>query len=176
MQNKKNKKNLLLPLVVIVVLISVVAFLLWKENILDLFKPYPYAMTRIDNYPAVVETTKKIDSRKKAVVSSKEEFDALMNEILSDTSKVNLPSVDFNKERLLISTTQSNDSFGYGIKVKSIVKDEENKKLNAIITYTKPGETCINEEKANIAIDMVKIEKNGFEVSFESEMKTKECK
>ena len=117
MQNKKNKKNLLLPLVVIIVLISVVSFLLWKENILDLIKPYPYAMTRIENYPAVIETTKKIDSRKKAIVNSKEEFDALMNEILSDTSKVNLPSVDFNKERLLISTTQSNDSFGFGIKV-----------------------------------------------------------
>ena len=78
MQTKKNKKNLLIPLVVIIVLISVLGVILWKENILDLFKPYPYALTRIDNFPAVVETSNKVTDKKRLVVSSQEEFEKLL--------------------------------------------------------------------------------------------------
>lgn len=175
MQNKKAKKNLLLPLVIIVALISVVGFLLWKENILDLFKPYPYAMERLEEFPVVVESTKKVENKMRKVINSQEEYNSFMNEILDDTSKVKMPSVNFNSQRLVIATTETNDTLGYGVKVKSIVKDDATKKLNAIITYTKPGETCVNEEKQNVAIEMVTIEKNDYEVSFEREMKTKEC-
>lgn len=175
MQNKKNKKNLLIPLVVIVVLITVLGIILWKENILDLFKPYPYALTRIDNFPTVVETTNKVVDKKRLVVSSQEEFEKIMEELLSDKSKINLPAVDFSKNRVIIASTETNETTGYSAKISSVVKDEQNKKLNTIITFTKPGETCINEEKTNVAIDIVTIEKNDFEVTFDRETKTKEC-
>jgi len=175
MQNKKNKKNLLIPLVVIVVLITVLGVILWKENILDLFKPYPYALTRIDNFPAVVETTNKVTDKKRLVVSSQEEFDKVMGELLSDKSKVKLPTVDFSKNRVIVASTETNETTGYSVKISSVIKDEQNKKLNTIITFTKPGETCINEEKTNVAIDVVTIEKNDFEVTFDRETKTKEC-
>lgn len=175
MQNKKNKKNLLIPLVIIVGLIAVLGVILWKENILDLFKPYPYALTRIDNFPAVVETTNKVTDKKRLVVSSQEEFDKVINELLSDKSKVKIPSVDFTKNRVIIASTETNETTGYSVKISSVIKDEQNKKLNSIITFTKPGETCINEEKTNVAIDLVTIEKNDFEVTFDRETKTKEC-
>jgi hypothetical protein len=175
MQTKKNKKNLLIPLVVIIVLISVLGVILWKENILDLFKPYPYALTRIDNFPAVVETSNKVTDKKRLVVSSQEEFDKVISELLSDKSKLNLPSVDFSKNRVVIAATETNETTGYSVKISSVIKDEQNKKLNTIVTFTKPGETCINEEKPNVAIDIVTIEKNDFEVTFDRETKTKEC-
>jgi len=153
----------------------VLGVILWKENILDLFKPYPYALTRIDNFPAVVETTNKVTDKKRLVVSSQEEFDKVMGELLSDKSKVKLPTVDFSKNRVIVASTETNETTGYSVKISSVIKDEQNKKLNTIITFTKPGETCINEEKTNVAIDVVTIEKNDFEVTFDRETKTKEC-
>jgi hypothetical protein len=94
-----------------------------KENILDFFKPYPYAMTRIDGYPMIVDNTKKVD-KQRAVVNSKEEFDNLMSKILDDTSKVKMPETDFSKNRLLVVTSGTNDTKGYGIKVKSIYRNK----------------------------------------------------
>jgi len=175
MQNKKNKKNLLIPLVIIVALIAVLGLILWKENILDLFKPYPYALARIENFPAVVETTNKVSDKKRLVVSSQEEFDKVIDELISDKSKVKLPSVDFSQNRVVIASTETNETTGYSVKISSVIKDEQNKKLNTIVTFTKPGETCINEEKTNVALDIVTIEKNDFEVTFDRETKTKEC-
>ena len=171
---KKNKSNLLIPAVVIVVLIFVLGFVLMKENILDFFKPYPYAMTRIDGYPMIVDNTKKVD-KQRAVVNSKEEFDNLMSKILDDTSKVKMPETDFSKNRLLVVTSGTNDTKGYGIKVKSIYRNEEQNKLDAVILLTKPGETCQNAEEANIAIDIVKLDKNNGEVTFDKEERTVEC-
>jgi len=171
---KKNKSNLLIPAVIIVVLIIVLGFVLMKENILDFFKPYPYAMTRIDGYPTVIANTKKIE-KQRVVVNSKEEFDSLMAKILDDTSKVKMPETDFSKNRLLVVTTGTNDTKGYTIKIKSIYKNEEQKKLDAVILLSKPGESCQNPEEANIAIDIVKLEKNNGDVTFDKEERTVEC-
>ena len=148
---------------------------MWKENILDLFKPYPYALTRIDNFPTVVETANKVTDKKRLVISSQDEFDKVATELFSDKSKINLPKIDFTKNRVVLAATETNETTGYSVKISSVIKDEKNKKLNTIITFTKPGETCINEEKSNIAIDLVTIEKNDFEVTFDRESKTKEC-
>ena len=175
MQTKKNRNKLLIPLVLIVVLISVLGVILWKENILDLFKPYPYALTRVDNFPAIIETTNKVADKKRLVVSSQEEFDKVINELVSDKSKIKIPTVDFSKKRLIIASTETNDTTGYSVKIRSVIKDDQTKKLDAIVTFTKPGETCINEEKNNIGIDMVTVEKNDYEVTFDRENKTKEC-
>ncbi len=175
MQNKKSKQNLLIPLIIIVVLISGLGVILWKENIMDLFKPYPYALTRIDNFPTVIETTNKVADKKRVVVSSQDEFEKVINELVSDRSKISLPTVDFNNNRLIIAATETNETTGYSVKISSVVKDEQNKKLNTIVTFTKPGESCINDDKTNIAIDLVTIEKNDFEVSFDRQTKTKEC-
>lgn len=175
MQIKKNKKNLLIPLIVIVVLISILGVILWKENILDVFKPYPYALTRVDDFPKVVETSNKVNDKKRLIVSSQEEFDKVINELVSDKSKIKIPSIDFNKNRLIIASTETNETLGYSVKISSVIKDDQNKRLNTVVTFTKPGETCINEEKVNIAIDMVTIEKNDYEVDFDRETRTKEC-
>jgi len=174
MQIKKNKKNLLIPLIVIVVLISILGVILWKENILDVFKPYPYALTRVDDFPKVVETSNKVNDKKRLIVSSQEEFDKVINELVSDKSKIKIPSIDFNKNRLIIASTETNETLGYSVKISSVIKDDQNKRLNTVVTFTKPGETCINEEKVNIAIDMVTIEKNDYEVDFDRETRTKE--
>lgn len=175
MQVKKNKKNLLIPLIVIVVLISVLGVILWNENILKIFKPYPYALTRVDNFPAVIETANKVAEKKRLVVSTQEEFDKVINELISDRSKVQIPTIDFNQNRVIIAATETNETLGYSVKISSVIKNDENKKLNTIVTFTKPGETCINEEKTNVAIDIVTIEKNDYEVEFDRESKTKEC-
>jgi hypothetical protein len=172
---KKNKSNLLIPAVVIVVLILILGFVLMKENILDFFKPYPYAMTRIEGFPTVVVSAKKIE-KQRAIINSQEEYDNLMNNILDDVTKVKTPSVDFSKNRLLVVTTSTNETKGHAIKVKSILKNTEENRLDAVILLSKPGETCQNPEESNIAIDMVILEKNNGDVSFDKEEKTVECK
>ena len=172
---KKNKSNLLIPAVIIVVLVVVLGVVLMKENILDFFKPYPYAMTRIEGFPAVIASTKKIE-KQRAIINSKEEFDNLVKNIVDDVNKIKMPNVDFAKNRLLVVTTSTNDTKGFSIKVKSILKNTEQNKLDAVIQLSKPGETCQNPEESNIAIDMVILEKNNGDVSFDKEEKTVECK
>ncbi|NBO17313.1 MAG: hypothetical protein EBV07_00250, partial [Proteobacteria bacterium] len=153
----------------------ILGVILWKENILDIFKPYPYALTRVDNFPAVVETANKVTDKKRIVISTQEEFDKVLNELLSDKTKVKIPTIDFDKNRVIIAASETNETTGYSVKISSVIKDDQNKKLNTIVTFTKPGETCINEEKTNVAIDMVTVEKNDFEVEFDRETRTKEC-
>jgi hypothetical protein len=172
---KKNKSNLLIPAVIIIVLVVVLGVVLMKENILDFFKPYPYAMTRIEGFPTTIASSKKIE-KQRAIINSKEEFDNLVKNIVDDANKIKMPNVDFAKNRLLVVTTNTNDTKGFSIKVKSILKNTEQNKLDAVIQISKPGETCQNPEESNIAIDMVILEKNNGDVTFDKEEKTVECK
>ena len=121
-----------------------------------------------------IANTKKIE-KQRVIVNSKEEFDSLMAKILDDASKVKMPETDFSKNRLLVVTTGTNDTKGYTIKIKSIYKNEQQKKLDAVILLSKPGESCQNPEEANIAIDIVKLEKNNGDVTFDKEERTVEC-
>lgn len=171
---KKNKSNLLIPVAVIVVLIAVLGAVLMKENILDLFDTSKNALTRIEAYPKIIKSTKNIE-RQRSVITSKEEFDALASKILDNPSELVLPDVDFSRENLLVVTTQKNDTTGYTIKVKSAKKNDAENKLEILIQLNKPGESCVNSEESNIAVDMVKIAKDSGQVSFDKEERTVEC-
>lgn len=171
---KKNKSNLLIPVIVIVVLIGVLGAVLMKENILDLFDSSKNALTRIEAYPKVIKSNKNIE-RERAVITSKEEFDALAAKILDNPSELAFPEVNFEKENLLVVTTQKNETTGYTIKVKSAKKNEAENKLEILIQLNKPGESCVNSEEPNIAVDIVKISKDSGQVSFDKEEKTVEC-
>jgi len=171
---KKGKSNLLIPVAVIVVLIAVLGVVLMKENLLDIFDSSKNALTRIEGYPKIVKSSKAAE-RERVVVKSKQEFDELVSKITDNPSELKFPDVNFDKENLLVVTTQKNDTTGYTIKIKSARKNEAENKLEVLIQLNKPGESCVNSEETNIAVDVVKIAKDSGEISFEKEEKTVEC-
>jgi|APCry1669189000_1035189.scaffolds.fasta_scaffold54770_2 hypothetical protein len=171
---KKNKSNLLIPLIVIVVLILVLGFVLLRDNIFSYFKPYPYALTRIKDFPKVVEST-KVSQKTRTIVRSQEEYKSLMKQLFDDENKVAMPENDFSKNDLYVVTTELNDTKGYKFKVRSIVKDDAGK-YEAVLERQKPGDTCVNDAVTNIAMDIVKIDKNIQEIDAEKVDKVIECK
>jgi len=169
---KKGKTNLLIPVFVILGLIVVLGYVLLREDILDVFKTY--TLKRIDGYPKVVNSN-KLTEKQRVLITSKEEYDAKIAEIFENTSELPLPEIDFEKNNLLIVTTETNDTLGYRIKVDKVVKNEQDQELDIFIVHSKPGETCVNEEKKNVAIDMVSIEKLAWKVKFNKVDTVKEC-
>lgn len=172
---RKGKTNLLIPVFVIVGLIFILGFVLLRENILDFLKPYPYAMKRTEAYPKIVKSTKIIE-KTRVVVNSKEEYDAKIAELFDNPAEVPMPTVDFETSKLLIVTSEMNDTEGYRVKVESVIKNEQEQKLETLIRHTKPGETCVNTEEKNVAVDMVILEKNSWDLKFDKVERTEECK
>ena len=172
---KKNKSNLLIPAVIIIILIIVSGVVLMKGNILNIFKSSGNSLTRIDNFPVIVKSNKKIE-KQRDIVNTQEEFNNLMNNILDDSSKVKTPNVDFSKNRLLVVSTATNETTGFGIKIKSILKTGQVGKLDAIIEFQKPGDNCQITNEPNVAIDVVQLTKDSGEITFDKEEKTVACK
>lgn len=154
---KKNKSKLLIPLIIVVVLIVILGFVLLRDNIFDLFKPQN-ALTRIEGFPREVDSNKKVEKLRR-IVKSEEDFKSLMKEIFDDENKIAIPENDFTKSDLFVVTTDLNDTKGFRLKIRSLIKEDENN-YKAILERQKPGKTCVNEAVPNIALDIVKIDKN----------------
>jgi len=170
---KKNKSKLLIPLIIVIVLIIILGFVLLKDNIFDLFKPQN-ALTRIDGYPREIDSTKKIEKQRRTI-KSEAEFKALMKEIFDDENKIAMPENDFSKSDLFVVTTDLNDTKGFRLKIRSLIKEDETN-YKAILERQKPGKTCVNEAITNVAIDIVKIDKNLPEIETDRVDKIITCK
>lgn len=170
---KKNKSNLLIPLAVVVVLVVVLGGVLLKDNILNLFKPKD-TYVRVEGYPKVIESTKKVEKVRR-IVKSQDEFKALMKELFDDENKISMPENDFNKTNFYIVTTETNDTEGFKVRVRALTKVDETN-YDATIERQKPGKTCVNNAKPNVAIDVVKIEKIIATVDADKVDKVIDCK
>lgn len=170
---KKNKSNLLIPLIVIVVLIVVLGSILLRDNIVSLFKPRN-AFTKVEGYPREVDSTKPIE-RTRTIVRSEQEFKDLIKKLFDDENKVPMPENDFSRNDLYVVTTDLNDTKGFRLKVRSMNIDDKNE-FQAILERQKPGKTCINDAVSNVAMDIVKISKDIPEIDAERVDKIIDCK
>jgi len=172
---KKGKTNLLIPVFIIVALIFILGFVLLRENVLDFLKPYPYAMKRVEGYPKNIKSSKVIEKTRN-VVSSKEDYDKLVAELFDNPADIPMPAVDFSSHKILIVTSETNDTTGYKVKIESVIKNDEAQNLETIIRHTKPGETCVNTEEKNVSIDMVLLDRESYDLKFDKVERTEECK
>jgi hypothetical protein len=171
---KKNKSKLLIPLVVVLVLIVVLGGVLLKDSILNLFEP-KQAFTKTEGYPKEVESAKKVEKYRK-IVKSPEEFKAVVKELFDDENKIPMPENNFEKNDLFIVTTELNNTKGFKLKVKSILKDETKNEYQAIVERIKPGKNCVNDAITNVVIDVVKVDKDITDIEFDRVDKIVDCK
>ena len=171
---KNNKSNLLIPVAIVVVLVLILGFVLLRDSILDLFKPNKNALIRIEGFPKEVESTKKID-KNRTIVRSEQEFKDLMKKLFDDENKIQMPQNDFEKNDLYVVNTELNDTRGFRLKIRNIFKDEEKNRFDSVLERQKPGKTCINEEVSNVALDIVKVEKNITNIDAERVDKIIDC-
>lgn len=171
---KKNKSNLLIPVAVIVILVLILGFVLLRDSIMDLFKTNKNALVRIEGFPKEIDSSKKID-KVRVIVRSEQEFKNLMKTLFDDENKIQMPQNDFDRNDLYIATTDLNDTKGYRLKIRSIIKDEVKNKYDSVLERQKPGKTCVYEEITNVALDIVKIEKNIQDIDAERVDKIIDC-
>jgi hypothetical protein len=155
---KKNKSKLLIPVVVIVLVIVVLGGVLLKDSILSIFKPAD-AFEKVEGFPKEVETANKVD-KVRVVVKSEQDFKNLMKQIFGDENKVAVPQVDFEKNDLYVATTDLNETKGVRLLVREMQFNEKDNKYKVILEQQLPGTNCVNDAVTNIAMDVVKIDKN----------------
>jgi hypothetical protein len=155
---KKNKSKLLIPVVVIVLVIVVLGGVLLKDSILSIFKPAD-AYEKVEGFPREIETARKAE-KVRVVIKSEQEFKNLMKQIFDDENKVAVPQVDFEKSDLYVATTDLNLTKGVRLKVREMQFLEKDNKYKVILEQQLPGVNCVNDAVTNIAIDVVKIDKN----------------
>jgi septum formation inhibitor MinC len=172
---KKGKTNLLIPVFVILSLIFILGFVLLREDVLDFLTPYPYAMKRIEGYPKNIKSNKVIEKTRN-LITSKEDYDKLVAELFDNPAEIPMPAVDFSTNKILLVTSKTNDTTGYKIKIESVIKNEQEQKLETIIRNSKPGETCVNTEEKNVSVDMVLLDNDSFDLKFDKVDRTEECK
>lgn len=175
MTNKSRASTNLLPIFIIVGLIIVAGFLLTKD---DFDPPWKSSnnvkAVHLQNFPREVPTLEQVDKVRK-VVDSQEELDALLKKIdPTGSTKVN-EKVNFDKEILIVATSETVKTDGYELKIRKIYNIKEKDEFQALIKLTKPGKTCEVQQVSNVVMDIVKIKKTDKNIDFKKEEGTEEC-
>jgi len=172
---KKIKQNLLIPFFIIIGLIVVLGVILWNEDFMEMFKPDRNVLTRVKDFPKVLDN--KIDNeRDRVVITSEQDFKNFISKNFENPAEIPLPDVDFNNQKIVVAITENNQTTGFGVKIRTVKKETDQDIYLINTVYTKPGKTCLElEPRRNTAIDMVLIPNNNFEVKFIRETKEVEC-
>lgn len=173
---KKIKRNLLIPFFIILGLIVVLGVILWNEDFMELFKPDRNVLTRVKDYPKIINSNLD-NERDRLVITSEQDFQNFVNKNFENPAEIPLPNINFSNQKLVVAITENNQTSGYGVKIRT-VKKELDKDIYIVNTvYTKPGESCLElDTTKNTVIDMVMIPNNNFEIKFNRETKEVECK
>jgi hypothetical protein len=172
---KKNKVNLLIPFFVLVGLIIVLGIILWNEDLVKIFKSDSNVLERIEGYPKVIDNNLDRD-RSNNIITSEQEFKDFVSKNFENSSQISIPDVNFSNQKLIIVISSTNETTGYGLKIRSVKKDTDDNRYQILSILSKPGETCMSlENKKNTAIDMVLIPNNSFDIEFNREIRVVEC-
>ena len=176
MENKERAslKVSLIPIVILVGLILGAGFFLLKDEIqLPKFNKGP-TIQRLEGFPTVIYTQNDMVKQRK-VISNDQELDEFLNFVDKSGMLQMREKINFDKDVVLAVSSDSHDEVGRKIKITKVYEDKKNKELKVIVEETKPGETCSPEVDKNITVDMVKISKTDWEISFDRVTKVKEC-
>ena len=176
LENKQRAslKVSLIPLVVIVFLILGIGyFLLQGEITLPKLRKGP-TIQRLEGFPTVIYTQEDMKKQRR-VIRNEQELDEFLNFVDKSGLLQMRESVNFEKEIILAVSSDTNEEVGRKIKIKKVYEDKEEKEIKVIIEETKPGETCTPEMDRNVTVDMVKLSKTDWEISFDRVTKVEEC-
>ncbi len=164
-----------LPIVAIVVLILAAGFLLTKDDLdLPWQKSNKIKAQHLVNFPREVPTLQELE-KMRVVVKSQKELDDLLKKIDPTGSTRVTENINFDRDYVLVATTETLDRDGTEMKINKIYIEKEGERLKAMILLKNPGDTCETQEVSNIVIDMVKIKKTDLEITFDREQQTVEC-
>jgi PrcB C-terminal len=126
-------------------------------------------------HETVLEGTHSAISEKRELkINNNDEYQKLMADVYKDLDQMpRIPEVDFNKYSVIAVFIGTRSSGGYTVSVDMVTVSD--KGLNAGITETKPGKTCIVSDALTSPFVIVKFPKNDRKASFRYAQKVKEC-
>jgi hypothetical protein len=164
----------LLPLAIILVLIIGVGyFLLQGEIQLPKFNKGPQ-IGRLENFPAVVDTTKDIE-KVRLVIKNEAELDEFLNSIDSNNQLTVKEKINWNSHVVVAVTSSTNEESGHKIKISKAYENKTDKTLLIKIMESEKGEGCDVETGKNIAVDLVTLTKTDYQIDFEREKSFELC-
>ena len=176
MDNQKAKLRIsLLPLVVIIGLILGAGYLLLAGdiNLPDFMKSSQFR--RVEGFPTIVYTSNQVQ-KQRLVIKSEEELTNFLNMIDSTGLLEIREPINFNKEYLIVVTTETEAKTGNEVKIRKIYEDKEKNQIMVSIREIEKGETCEVELDNNIAVDIVAISKTDKAVEFDRVKQVETCK
>jgi hypothetical protein len=153
----------------IVLLISVLFSCKTTETAVELNSNNPVLFFEIDasQYSGFAEQTQQI-------ITTQVDLNIIWETAHShlDLSK-NAPTIDFNKNVILVVATGQRNSGGYLLKINQIIESEKN--YNVDVLETKPGKGCMTTQALTSPYQMVQIEKPNKHILFKSLEKVIDC-
>ncbi len=113
-------------------------------------------------------------SKTNLVISTQEEFLKIWDQAFANyMNKETAPSIDFEKNVILLVALGQKTSGGHTIKVNSVVETKDNTVVN--ILETSPGKDCMTTEAITYPYQIVQIEKPNKNVQFSAIEKVIDC-
>lgn len=164
----------LIPLVILLGLILGAGyFLLQGEIKLPQFNRGPQ-LRRLEGFPTVIVTDQKLD-KQRSVIKSQEELAEFLNYIdPTGLTEIRSP-INFDKEFVLVASTDTQPESGHAIKIKKVYEDKAKKRLSIVVEETEQGANCEIEKESNIAADAVAISKTDWDIEFDKVKKIADC-
>lgn len=178
--NNKSSKTLYISFLPILILVGVIVgagYFLTEGELKLPGDSDKLNVRRLENYPREVLTTKVLD-KQRLVIDNQKDLDTFLASIDSSNKPLEIvEKINFDKELVLVSSTSTQETDGYKMKIDKIYIDEEANSLLASIELTEPGDSCIDEleQATNVWVDIVTIKKTDKEIEFERLKNVVEC-
>ncbi|MBU0650103.1 hypothetical protein KJ605_02515 [Patescibacteria group bacterium] len=170
----------LVPVVLIFVLILGAGYLLLKDTLkLPWFRnDNTLEITRMEEFPKGWLTERDIDKTRR-VIENKAELQEFFEYVDMGSEQATLEAVlgrvDFDQEVILAVSSDTQEETEGLIRIKRVEIDKAKNSLYINIIQYKPDDTCVPEIKKNVLVDIVKIERSDYEISFDVVKQNRSC-
>ena len=165
----------LLPVILIVGIILVTGYLLLADDIkLPSFDNKP-KIRRLEGFPQNVYTDKQLE-KQRLVIKSEEELNNFLNTIDTTGLLTLKEKINFDKEYVIAVASTNKNIEGHSTKIRKVYLDDNEKELTIAVYEYFPGEECTEITDPHIAVDIVTINKNDYDIEFDKVTETRPCK
>jgi hypothetical protein len=114
------------------------------------------------------------DTSARLVVENEAEWTLVWQRLWSDHDRIPaLPSIDFERERVLVAAMGRRPTGGYAIRVDAAAAQEAH--LAVRVVQTSPGGVCLLTQAITAPIDIVKLPRTSQPIQFQTVRKVDEC-
>ncbi|MBD3365806.1 hypothetical protein GF360_00480 [candidate division WWE3 bacterium] len=164
----------LIPLLIILFLIGGAGYFLFGQDLEIPIEDRKTKITRIEGFPRMMYVDEEREKIHR-VLKSEEELNEFLNEVDPEGRLEFNEDVNFDRNYLIGTTTDTLEGENHEYKIRKIYKDTDDQTLTISRERVDPDEDCELDGGKNIWIDIVKINKTDWKIDFELVKKILPC-